>query len=322
MVRLRFPLLASIVVVGLACRPLPAQTSSAPTSGAEPGSAPAIDSGTVKHLRDIPAPIEDIDSAGKHHRTLPEPGLFPPGVPFAIESKNREYARSIGVVPAADISRQDQDLIADAQSTIQEKAGFENLEFNEGAWTYEKLECPALPGHLFLRFSRNNGTRDMSQFSAAIPRNGQGTIRIIPILRRGYSLFSPAPIGPLTIAAFNRIRKDENPDPPAEWLGTGLCYAALAGANPQAGQVREALPDKVNLPDTLPPMLVLPREGGAVIRFVDVSATPRPMEWNMTFNDKGKLLKATHTPAYLNRYNPRTLRTIELSDATKPDKKP
>ncbi len=34
--------------------------------------------------------------------------------------------------------------------------------------------------------------------------------------------------------------------------------------------------------------------GGAVIRFTDVSAIPRPMQWTMTFNGKGKLLQG-HT---------------------------
>jgi hypothetical protein len=37
--------------------------------------------------------------------------------------------------------------------------------------------------------------------------------------------------------------------------------------------------------------------GGAVISFTDVSAIPRPMQWTVTFNGKGKLLKATHSTA-------------------------
>jgi len=38
-------------------------------------------------------------------------------------------------------------------------------------------------------------------------------------------------------------------------------------------------------------------DGGAVISFDDVSAISRPMKWSMTFDSKGKLLKATHSPA-------------------------
>jgi hypothetical protein len=34
-----------------------------------------------------------------------------------------------------------------------------------------------------------------------------------------------------------------------------------------------------------------------MIRFTDVAASPRPMEWTMTFNGKGKLQRATHSAA-------------------------
>ena len=37
--------------------------------------------------------------------------------------------------------------------------------------------------------------------------------------------------------------------------------------------------------------------GGAVIEFTDAAAIPRPMQWTMTFNGRGKLLKATHSAA-------------------------
>jgi hypothetical protein len=152
-----------------------------------------------------------------------------------------------------------------------------------------------LPGHLFLQFTRNNGTGDVSVFSASIPRSGLGQVRIIPILRRGYSLFSPAPINALTISAFNHIRAEEQASETPDWLATGLCYAALAGAHPEAGPPEETTVRK--LPAAPPGRLFIPQQGGAVISFVDVAALPRPMQWTMTFNGKGKLLKATHSAA-------------------------
>jgi hypothetical protein len=215
-------------------------------------------------------------------------------------NKSLESAGSIRILSADQMTRHDRDLEADAEASIQEKAGFQSLEFNEGAWTYQQLVCPALPDHLFLRFSRNEGTREMSMFSAAIPRGGEGKVRIIPIVRKGYSLFSPAPIGPLTIASFNRIRSEENTDWPANWLGTGLCYAALAGANPQAGE-RPPQAESGNVPLTIEPTFLKTKDGGTTVRFADVSTTPHPMEWNLIFNSKGTLLKATHFPAYVVR---------------------
>jgi hypothetical protein len=120
-------------------------------------------------------------------------------------------------------------------------------------------------------------------------------LHIVPIIRKGYSLFSPAPIGALTIAAFNRIRAEEGAGASADWLGTGLCYAALAGANPQVGGMP---PDADNETSTvMAPTLTITTGGGAIVRFADISTASHPMQWSMTFDSRGKLLKAAHGPA-------------------------
>jgi len=193
------------------------------------------------------------------------------------------------------MTQPDRDLVADAEFVIGERAGFAGLEFNVGKWSYQQVVCPALPNHLFLQFTRNNGVGDVSVFSASIPRSIEGRVRIIPIQRRSYSLFSPAPINALTISAFNHIRAEEHIETTPEWLATGLCYAALAGAHPLIGSPEEA--DFRKLPTAPTGREVIPLRGGAVISFTDVSVIPRPMDWTMTFNGKGKLLKATHSRA-------------------------
>ncbi len=231
----------------------------------------------------------------------------PRPMPFSPDSSAGLPATAVEFRSYDRMSPQDRDLAADAESSIGERAGFAGLEFNQGRWSYREIACAALPGHLFLEFTRNNGAGDLSLFSASIPRDGNGRVRIIPIVRRGYSLFSPAPINALTISAFNHIRAEErqetesaeggNPNP--GWLATGLCYAALAGAHPRiesmAGPPQPA--DFRQLPSVPPGRLVIPLRGGALISFFDVSEPSRPMLWTMTFNGKGKLLKATHRPA-------------------------
>jgi hypothetical protein len=222
-------------------------------------------------------------------RPMPfSPSSETPGPDAALEFRSYEQ-----------MSQQDRDLAADAESAIGERAGFAGLEFNQGKWSYQQIVCSALPNHLLLQFTRNNGTGDLSVFSASIPRGGDGRVRIVPILRRGYSLFSPAPINALTVSAFNHIRAEEHTDQPPAWLETGLCYAALAGAHPLVGPAEETEAKK--LPAAPPGGLAIPMHGGAVISFTDVSAIPRPMQWTMTFNGNGKLLKATHSAAARSR---------------------
>jgi hypothetical protein len=260
-----FPVFLAAATIAALCLPLAAQTG-----------------------EDIPASQFKVKIV---HET-PPPMPFPP----ATETPGSVY--SIELRSPSQMTQQDRNVEADGESSIRERVSFSGLEFNEGKWSYQQLVCPALPNHVLLRFTRNNGAGDVSVFSASIPRGGDGRVRIIPILRRGYSLFSPAPINALTISAFNHIRAEEHPDGAPDWLGTGLCYAALAGAHPLAAQVEDHSQGQ-GFPSAIPAMLEIPKRGGAIIKFADVAATPRPMEWTMTFNGKGKLLKATHAPAVL-----------------------
>jgi hypothetical protein len=222
----------------------------------------------------------------------PRPMPFPP----VLGDAGRPH--SIEVRPLDQMTEQDRNLAADAEASIGEHAGFVGLEFNRGKWAYQQLMCPVFPNHIFLRFTRNNGVGDVSLFSASVPRGGEGRVRIIPIQMRGYSLFSPAPVNALTISAFNHIRAEEHPDGSSDWLQTALCYAALAGGKPQAWTPVDP-PDGQAFTAPMSSVLEIPVRGGAIIRFMDVSTMPRPRVWTMTFDGKGKLLKAGHAPADL-----------------------
>jgi hypothetical protein len=215
--------------------------------------------------------------------------------PFPIDSAPLATGFTIEVRTPDQMTEKDRLAEADAESSIAERAGFADLEFNAGKWSYRQLVCPDFPNHLFLRFTRDNGVGDQSVFSASIPRNGEGHVRVIPILRRSYSLFSPAPINAITIASFNHIRNEEKAGSESSWVGTALCYAALAGANPVAVPVTENA-EPGALPGHSGPMLMILPQGGAVIHLPDVSARPRPVVWTLTFNGKGKLTKVERPP--------------------------
>lgn len=215
-------------------------------------------------------------------------------LPFSFETGGS--AQLVEFRAIDQMTQKDRDLVADAESSIGGRAGFQGIEFNGGKWSYEQILCSAIPNHILLRFTHNNGTGDVSIFSASIPRNGDGRVRIIPIQIRGYSLFSPAPINALAISAFNRIRSEEHFDKPPDWLATGLCYAALTGGHAQA-----ALPaDSFDNPKTTlatAPRIQIQNRGNVILSFVDLQAAQRPMEWTMEFDQNGKLLRILHKPA-------------------------
>jgi hypothetical protein len=115
---------------------------------------------------------------------------------------------------------------------------------------------------------------------------------------RGYSLFSPAPINAMAIAAFNRIRSEEHFDVPPDWLATGLCYAALTRGHPEVALSADPIANP-GIPLAAPPRMQIQSRGNVILSFVDLSATERPLEWTMDFDKKGKLLRVLHKPAGL-----------------------
>ncbi len=238
---------------------------------------------------------DDLSAAGLKVRQVPE--SVPP-VPYTVDRESAGPVAPIEYRAFDRMSEQDRLLAADAEASISEHVNYVGLEFNQGKWSYQQVLCPAFRNHIFLRFKRNNGTGDVSIFTASIPRDGEGRVRIIPIQLRGYSLWSPAPINALTISAFNHIRAEEHADQAPDWLGTGLCYAALAGGHPVAAKLTEEAEIR-KVPAAVPAELVIPIHEGEEVSFMDMSASPRLMEWTMIFNRKGKLLKARHAPVGL-----------------------
>jgi hypothetical protein len=239
--------------------------------------------------------LPGLSQSTKPERTVPAP-VEPK--PFSTIATRQTPLYTVEFRSADQLTQQDRLLLTDAESSIAEHAGFAGLEYQQSNWNYRQIVCPSFPNHLFLRYTRNNGVGDMSVFSASIPRNGEGRVRIVPILKRGYSLFSPAPINALTISAFNHIRAEEGETANADWLGNALCYAALAGSQPQI-LPPGAAPDVHKSIPALSAVMEVQTEahGTELIRFADAASRPHSMEWTMTFTQQGRLIKATHSPA-------------------------
>jgi hypothetical protein len=265
-------------------------------------------------------------TAGDTHETPPKVEPVREAVPSAAQfSASGEAAgpsEAIEFRSGGKIAQKDSDLAEGARTLIARRAGLFGLELNRGHWSYDQLVCSAMPNHLFLRFTENGGAGDVSEFSVSIPR-GEGQLRIIPILRRGYSLFTPAPSNAQTIEVFNRIRTEEHPVKAPGWLESGLCYAALAGAQPEiAFQASPSARDSANHQPqaAMPAVLKKQSDGGAIVRFADKSALPRPIEWTMIFDGQGRLMKATRSPAPL--IKEKTLQSVAAGVPASPKLEP
>ncbi len=178
---------------------------------------------------------------------------------------------------------------------LRQKAALAGFDLDRGQWTRQQMVCPVFPDYVTLLFTRNQGVGNLSMFSAAIWRGHEDAVRIVPILRRGETPFTPAPSNPHTIAIYNEVRASEYPDKKVDWLTAGLCYAALAGAQVELPPVKGAVHPGVSLlTDSL---LRMGADGSAAVQFIDVEVRDRPRKWDLTFDKKGKLLKVTVTRA-------------------------
>src|SRR6476659_4798585 len=77
------------------------------------------------HGKVIPEPA-NFDEVGGHYKALPPPPFYPIGM-FDIENHEAVAARSIRFFSEDQMTREDHDLLANAESSIQERAGVENL---------------------------------------------------------------------------------------------------------------------------------------------------------------------------------------------------
>ena len=186
--------------------------------------------------------------------------------------------------------------LADANQTeIARRAGLQGFSLaREAGWGYEQAVCPVFPGHLILEYSRGNGDGDVTLFAAVVPR-GEGHVRVIPVRRRGYSLWTPASSNALTINDFNHMVAEGHEGLNPDWLTLGLCYTALAG-----GHVRAALaaqtPAEEAYPLVAPAMLTVGPKS-AEVRLDDATPKTKPMRWTLSFDGRGRLLKVRHTGA-------------------------
>ena len=247
--------------------------------------APALPGAAQEAVRPVPQSQSDLNV-----QSVPAGGEIQPtavtGKVFAVPSPTAADMEPVRFRAEEQMTAGDRALLAGQGRAIANAAGFNAIDIEGGPWTRTQIECPALPGHLFVRYMRNQGPGDETVFTAAIARAGAGPAHVIPVLRRGYTtLFETSGSG-AAVAVFNRIRREEQPADPPAWLGLGGCYAALAGAGSRPAKIDTAV-----WPLGAPPILGV--EGDkTILRFAGVDAAARPATWTLTFDRHGTLLKA------------------------------
>jgi hypothetical protein len=229
----------------------------------------------------------------------------PPQSPFPLDGRGRNI-QSLEFLTPGQMSAGDARFAENAQTAIAERAAHQGFDLWDhvgtapGEWGYEQAVCPAFPDQMILEYSRDRGNGDISLFSAIIPRGNEGHVRVIPVRRRSYSLWTSTPTNALTLNDFNHLVKESPNGLDPDWLTIGLCYAALAGGHVRAALHPLSAAEEV-YPLFVPAKLTSFSTTGAEVRFADISRYTDPkahaMEWVMNFAQSGRLLNVKHVVA-------------------------
>lgn len=224
-----------------------------------------------------------------------EPAQIGRPVPRAapdLQLLSGESQLTIPVVPPGAMAPDDRELATAAQQRIQRGAALLGFNMAQAGWTFMQLQCAAFPNYVLLRYAQEPSPHSRSEFSVAIPRQAGAPVRVMPVLRAGNSLFSPAAQNTATVHALNRLAAGQQSTPS---LGSYVtCYAALAGAKAQSGPG-----DSVSI-RFADPLFTVESSGQ-----ITASITSESNQgWRLEFNKKGELLRALQAEPALSAPRP------------------
>ncbi|HET8635589.1 MAG TPA: hypothetical protein VFL96_01945 [Acidobacteriaceae bacterium] len=101
-------------------------------------------------------------------------------------------------------------------------------DLGAGNWTLDQVHCVAMPKVSLLHYREAFHDGAESRFTAVVPLEGEGPVRIVPVLHRNATPFLPAPVNPRNYALFNELVQGTAAK--GTWLDLSACYAALTGA--------------------------------------------------------------------------------------------
>jgi len=196
---------------------------------------------------------------------------------------------------ADQMSDADRQVIQARKGELTGEAQFYGYDITRPGWTFDQAICPLMPNSILLHYLNKFPDDTQSQFTALIPR-ASGRIRIVPVLYRNSSPYSPAVKNPRNFEIFNSLVPAEvakkDADPEGNWLSLGVCYAEVVGS-------RANVPDDPSL-DTATikaPVATYRYDSKTNERQVQFSDRDSPKIfkiWTISLNEIGRVTGATN----------------------------
>ncbi len=195
--------------------------------------------------------------------------------------------------PADAMDSADRNLLHARQKELISEAQFYGYDITTGSWIYDQAVCPQLPDTVMLHYLNKFPDGSESLFTALVPRNA-GRIRIVPVLYRNTSPFSPAVKNPRNFAIFNALvpaeiaKQDSGLD--GRWLSLGVCYAEVVGGRPNVPN--EPSLDVATIKAPLATFRIDATTNQRQVQFSDRDAAKVYTIWTISLNQNGRVTAA------------------------------
>jgi len=193
------------------------------------------------------------------------------------------------------IDSADRDLLHARQKELISEAQFYGYDITAGNWIYDQAICPQLPNTVLLHYLNKFPDGSESLFTVLVPRNA-GRVRIVPVLYRNASPFSPAVKNPRNFVIFNSLvpadiaRKDAGLE--GKWLSLGVCYAEVVGGRPNVPN--EPSLDVATIKAPLATFRIDASTNQRQVQFSDRDAAKVFTIWTISLNKNGRVTGAVN----------------------------
>lgn len=193
----------------------------------------------------------------------------------------------------AQMDDEERALIQAKKQEIRQEADFFGYDLNSGQWEYDQIVCPEMPDDVILHYRSRSRNGAESLFTAVVPR-GSGRVYVVPVLFRNAVPFHAAAGSERSLSVFNHVVPQQVAEaavqPGGKWLQLAMCYAAVAGAEPQVPQQTDADTALVQAPV---PTLRMNENHSREVIFSDRNHARQYMVWIIDFSAKGQVTAAS-----------------------------
>jgi hypothetical protein len=176
---------------------------------------------------------------------------------------------------------------------IFESAKIYGYNLEAGNWAYQQTLCAAMPNTILIHYLQQFPDGAESLFTALIPRDA-GRVRIVPVLYRNATPFTPAPGNPRNFVLFNLLVPKsiagESVMPNGNWLDLGMCYAEMTGAPMNSPPNPASMPAPLQVP--APVAHLDPQDNTTRVTLASWQGEQSYRFWSIDFNREGRVIEA------------------------------